>query len=296
MNLQNSGAEEIETLSEYLTREIITRSLNPKYIEGMLESGFEGVSQLSDFVENLWGWEDTNPDLISDDVWSQVYKTYVADSKLSSALKESNPYAYQSMTARMLETARQGHWEASDEVLENLASEYAESVVEKGVACCHHTCGNPTLNNYVSGLVSVPGFSEAIQEATSSESSQQSSGSSSSNGHDHNTGNPTVVSKKSASASTSSNQTSTASSEGSSGNQTSQVSDAGYGTDASEPVPEIRKSADINYVEGYEMQKEEPVGNAKNEGFSFSGSDIFGILFVVVAVGGIYLGFYKKKL
>jgi cobaltochelatase CobN len=35
---------------------------------------------------------------------------------------------------------------------------------------------------------------------------------------------------------------------------------------------------------------------ADNSGFSFSGSDIFGILFVVAAVGGIYLGFYKKKM
>lgn len=293
MNLQNSGAEEIETLSEYLTREIITRSLNPKYIEGMVESGFEGVGQLSDFVENLWGWEDTNPDLISDDVWNKVYETYVADSELSSSLKETNPYAYQSLTARMLETARQGNWKASDEVIESLASEYAESVVEEGVACCHHTCGNPTLNNYVAGLVSVPGFSEAIEKATSSESSQHSSesSSSSSGGHDHDTGKATVVSQYS----TASNQTSEARSEASSGNQSSQVSDAGYGTDTSDPAPEIQKSADTNYVEGYEMQKES-VEETENEGFSFSGSDIFGILFVVVAVGGIYLGFYKKKL
>jgi len=294
MNLQNPGDEKIETLSEYLTREIITRSLNPKYIEGMLESGFEGVSQLSDFVENLWGWEATNPDLVSDDVWNQVYETYVADSELSSALKENNPYAYQSMTARMLETARQGSWDAPDEVIESLATEYAESVVEEGVACCHHTCGNPTLNNYVAGLVSVPGFSEAIEEATSSESSQQSSESDSGSSHhsSHSTGNATVIPK----ASSSSNQTSKSTSSESVGNQTSQQSsDSGYGVDSSEPAPEIQKSADSNYVEGYEMQKdsaEEP----DNSGFSFSGSDIFGILFVVAAVGGIYLGFYKKKM
>jgi cobaltochelatase CobN len=195
----------------------------------------------------------------------------------------------------MLETARQGNWKASDEVIESLASEYAESVVEEGVACCHHTCGNPTLNNYVSGLVSVPGFSEAIEKATSGESSQQSSESSSSDSssghHDHGTGKAALVSKDS----TVSNQTYKESSEVSSSNQTSQDSDAGYGTDTSEPAPEIQKSADSNYVEGYEMQKdsaEEP----ESEGFSFSGSDIFGILFVLAAVGGIYLGFYKKKM
>ncbi|MCC4765552.1 cobaltochelatase subunit CobN [Methanosarcina sp. DH1] len=295
MNLQNSGSEEIETLSEYLTREIITRSLNPKYIEGMLESGFEGVSQLSEFVENLWGWEDTNPDLISDDVWTQVYETYIADSELSSELKESNPYAYQSMTARMLETARQGNWEASDEVIESLATEYAESVVEDGVACCHHTCGNPTLNSYVAGLVSVPGFTEEIEKATSSESSQQSnesssSDSSSSSSHDHDTGKATVVSE----TSTTSNQTMSTSSEESYSNQSSQASDTGYGVDSPEAAPEIQNSADSDYVEGYEMQKE-VTEDAEKGNFSFSGSDVFGIIFVVAAVGGIYLGFKKKK-
>ena len=292
MNLQNSGDEEIETLSEYLTREIITRVLNPKSIEGMLGSGFEGVSQLADYVENLWGWEKTNPDLVSDDIWNKVYETYVVDSELSSALKETNSYAYQSMTARMLETALEGNWEASDEVLENLATEYAESVVENGVACSHHTCGNPTLNSYVAGLVSVPGFSEAIEEATSSETSQESSEtSSSSSSGGHGTGEATVVSKESMS----SNQTVKANSKGLDSNQTSQTSDAGYGVDSPESAPEIRNSADSDYVEGYEMQKES-VDKAENGDFSFSGADIVGILFVVVTMGGIYIGFRKKKM
>jgi cobaltochelatase CobN len=293
MNLQNSGDEELETLSKYLTREIITRSLNPKYVEGMLGSGFEGVSQLSDFVENLWGWEKTNPDLISDDIWNQVYEAYVSDPELSSALKETNSYAYQSITARLLETALEGNWAASDETLESLATEYAESVVEDGVACCHHTCGNPTLNSYVAGLVSVPGFTEAIEKATSSESSQQSSEDSSSgesSSHsDHDTGKATVVSKDS----TASNQSS--SSEKSASNQTVQNSNAGYDIDSPESAPEIRNTADSSYVEGYEMQKES-VEETENGDFSFSGSDIVGILFVVVAVGGIYLGFRKKKI
>ena len=117
---------------------------------------------MSDFLENLWGWEALNPDLISDDVWNQVYGTYVGDSELSDWLKDNNPYAYQSMTARMLDTALKGNWDASDEVLKSLATEYAESVVNDGVTCCHHTCGNPLLNEYVNGLVSVPGFSDAI--------------------------------------------------------------------------------------------------------------------------------------
>lgn len=44
------------------------------------------------------------------------------------------------------------------------------------------------------------------------------------------------------------------------------------------------------------MQKEDTVAEEESGGFSFSGSDIVEILFVVVAVGGIYIGFCKKKM
>ena len=42
------------------------------------------------------------------------------------------------------------------------------------------------------------------------------------------------------------------------------------------------------------MQKES-AEEKESGGMSFSGADIAGVLFVVVAVGGIYLGFKKKK-
>ena len=137
----------------------------------------------------------------------------------------------------MLETARKGNWDASDEVLESLAAEYAESVVEDGVTCCHHTCGNPLLNSYVSGMVSVPGFSEAIEEATQESLKQEEPEKHSSSG---NKGSSTPVIQSSGSS-----------------NQTVQKSDSGYGTDSLRTcVPKFRTRAEPDYVEGYEMQKD----------------------------------------
>ena len=274
-NMLTGGDEKTETLGKFLTRETHSRYFNPKWIEGMQEHGYAGAREMSDFVENLWGWEATNPNLISDDMWNQVYQTYVADQELSGWIEQNNPYAYQSMTARMLETARKGNWDASDEVLESLATEYAESVVEDGVTCCHHTCGNPLLNSYVSGMVSVPGFSEAIEKATQESLKQEEPEKHSSSG---NKGNSTPVIQSSGSS-----------------NQTARQSDSGYGTDLSKAGPEIQSSSNPNYVEGYEMQN----GSTKatgNGGVSFSGSDIIGVSVVVLAAGGIYLGFFRKKI
>jgi cobaltochelatase CobN len=265
-------------MQEYLSKDLRARYFNDKWIEGMKNSGYSGGSMMSDFVNNLFGWEVSDPELVDDTVWQDVYETYVNDPSMKEWFKKNNPNAYQSVTARMLEAVRHDYWKPSEDVVENLAKEYEESVAENGVSCCHHTCGNPLLNEFVSGTVSVPGYAEQIETATkakdleTTEETQSSSGSH----HDHNTGNATVVPKTSSSS-----------------NQTSQDLSGGYGTDTSKPEPEVKKSADTDYVEGYEMQKdsaEEP----ENNGVSFSGSDIFGILFVVVAAGGIYLGIRKK--
>lgn len=154
-----------------------------------------------------------------------------------------------------------------------------ESVVESGVTCCHHTCGNPLLDEFVSGIASVPGYSEQLDAATQAKTPEtteetQSSRSSSS----HSTGNATVVSKESTSS-----------------NQTTQDSEVGYGMDSPESSSSSpEKSADSDYVEGYEMQRD-PV-EEESGGMSFSGSDVVGVLFVIVAVGGIYLGMRKKKM
>lgn len=275
----NSDGAQMLGMQEYLSKDLRARYFNDKWIEGMKNSGYSGGSMMSEFVDNLFGWEVSDPDLVDDTVWQDVYETYVNDPSMKEWFKQNNPSAYQSVTARMLEAVRHDYWTPSDDVIESLAKEYEESVAENGASCCHHTCGNPLLHEFVSGKVSVPGYSEQIEAATKAETletTEKTQSSSSGSHHDHNTGNATVVPKTSSSS-----------------NQTSQESDGGYGTDTSEPDPGVQKSSDTDYVEGYEMQKdsaEEP----DNSGFSFSGSDVIGILFVVVVAGGIYLGMRKR--
>lgn len=128
-----------------------------------MEYDYAGAREFAKFTENMWGWDVMTPDMVTDSDWDEIYEIYVND-KYDLGTKEffntSNPYAYQAMTARMLETVRKGYWDASDEVVQSLAKEYVESVVENGVTCCHHTCGNPLLDEYVQGLLSVAGVSE----------------------------------------------------------------------------------------------------------------------------------------
>ena len=288
VNLQDLSDAEIQTLQTYLTNELYARYLNPSWIAGMQLSGFEGAREMAEFLENLWGWEALSPDLISDDVWDSVYSTYIDDAEVSDWLKENNPYAYQSMTARMLETGRKNGWEMSQDTLNNLIREYVESVVENGVTCCHHTCGNAMLDDFVQGNMQAAGVSletqkaykQMIFEATLREDDdlvQQQFDASSLK-----TADSSLNSVQRAMASGSSNQTTTSES-------------GGAALNSAKPVDDAPKSTSDNYVEGYEMTQESVNNPDSTSSLSFSSSDIIASVFVVGTVGAIYLGFWRRR-
>ncbi|MBU1056042.1 MAG: cobaltochelatase subunit CobN [Proteobacteria bacterium] len=179
------GQGHIEPISATIGRELRSRYLNPKWIEGMKKEKYAGARAMADFLENMWGWQVTTPKAIDKTKWEQTYEVYVED-KYGQDIKEffnrENPWAYQSMTARMLEAARKGYWKADEKIKKKLAAEYAVNVVEKGVACCDHTCNNPMLNQMVVQIISLPGvlspeivekFKLAVEQAAGKALDQQ---------------------------------------------------------------------------------------------------------------------------
>jgi cobaltochelatase CobN len=69
----------VSSLSVVIHRELRTRYLNPKWIEGMRGEGYAGTREISNFMEHLWGWDATMPDLITESMWQQVYEAYKGD-------------------------------------------------------------------------------------------------------------------------------------------------------------------------------------------------------------------------
>lgn len=157
---QKAGQVKVEDMAATLGRELRSRYLNPKWIEGMQKEDYAGARAMSNFVEYLWGWQVTTPDKVDAAMWQQIHEVYVED-KYGRELKEffnrASPWAYQSITARMLEAVRKEYWQADEQTRKKLATEYAVNVVEKGVACCDHTCNNPLLNQMVVSIISLPG-------------------------------------------------------------------------------------------------------------------------------------------
>jgi len=286
-NQRDIDCAKIETLNHFLSKDLRSRYLNPTWIEGMKEHGYDGTRYMDAFIGNMGLWDTVMPDLITDSMWDEVYETYVLDQYnigVSDYLKETNPYAYQSMTANMLNSIHRSDWHVSDDVVRNLVKEYVESVVEEGVTCCHHTCGNPTLNEYIEGMMSVAGLSaediekyrHLMDEATGRQTEQSTT--------------ETVVDGSSSSSTWRRFQSSR------SGNESTDAG-SGAGMDT-ELKPEAGAGGEgasnpSDYVEGYEMQDESAQPSDAGP-MSFSGADFLGMLIVVLAAGAIYIGFRRR--
>ena len=150
----------IEDIERTIGRELRSRYLNPKWIEGMKQENYAGAREVAKFAEYMWGWQVTTPFAVDAAKWEQTYQVYVRDKynlDLKAFFDEHNPWARQSVSARMLEAVRKQYWDAPETIRKDLARTYATSVIEKGLACCDHTCNNPALNQMVVNIVSLPG-------------------------------------------------------------------------------------------------------------------------------------------
>jgi len=160
-NQQDPDAAHIEDIEKTLGKELRARYLNPKWIEGMKKENYAGAREMNRFVEHMWGWQVVTPFAIDGTKWEQVYEVYIED-KYGLDLKEffdkHNPWAQQSIAARMLEADRKKYWEAPEEMKKKLSRTYAMNVIENGVACCEHTCNNPMLQQFVANIISLYGL------------------------------------------------------------------------------------------------------------------------------------------
>lgn len=151
-NTRNPSKPAMTSMDEFIGTEFRSRYVNPTWIEGMKKEGYAGAGEMRAFVENLWGWKATTPELIDDAMWRETFSVYVEDKHrlgLKEFFEKESPFAYQDMTARMLETIRKGYWNADDATRARLLKEYVESVKRHGASCAEHTCGNPRLLEFV---------------------------------------------------------------------------------------------------------------------------------------------------
>jgi magnesium chelatase subunit H len=135
---QTQGAGTVRTLSEQVALETQTRMLNPKWYEGMLEHGYEGVRQIEVHITNTMGWSATTGQ-VAPWVYEKLTKTFVLDKGMRDRLAALNATASAKVANRLIEAHERRYWQPDPETLAALrrAGEELEDRVEgvlQGVA------------------------------------------------------------------------------------------------------------------------------------------------------------------
>ncbi|MEQ8494896.1 MAG: magnesium chelatase subunit H, partial [Gammaproteobacteria bacterium] len=110
---QTQGDAAVRTLADQVALETRTRMLNPKWYEGMLAHGFEGVRSIEAQLTNTLGWSATTGQ-VAPWIYQQISQTFILDEAMRERLAALNPGASARLANRLLEAQERAYW-APDE-------------------------------------------------------------------------------------------------------------------------------------------------------------------------------------
>ncbi|PVZ71567.1 cobaltochelatase subunit CobN [Pelagibaculum spongiae] len=158
--IQHASAEKarLDPLQLALTSELRGRFFNPQWIKPLMKQGYAGARTMgSEFIEYLWGWQVTSPEMIKSWVWDEVKAVYIDDQLqlgLDDFLQQGhNQQVTSNILAVMLIAAQKGFWQTDQQTLKQLANQFAESIVKNGIPGSGHTHANhpiyQNIQNYL---------------------------------------------------------------------------------------------------------------------------------------------------
>lgn len=116
---------QVRSLSETVRLDARTKLLNPKWYEGMLNHGYEGVRELSKRLVNTMGWSAT-AGAVDNWIYEDTNATFIQDEAMRQRLMNLNPHSFRKVVATLLEVNGRGYWETSESNLELLRELYQE--------------------------------------------------------------------------------------------------------------------------------------------------------------------------
>lgn len=156
------------TLGEEVKRETRTTLLNPQWMQGMA-STVGGWNQMSQNFENLMktmlttqNYQESltgksvevdsggnNAGIIGNGLLKELAENLI-DSPYMIIDAQYKSYSWQSMAGWLLTSDMYGYWTNDDQNLKKkLLQKYVDNANRYGVACCHHTCGNINLHDWI---------------------------------------------------------------------------------------------------------------------------------------------------
>jgi cobaltochelatase CobN len=102
------------TAARFIADELRSRQLNPHWIGEMQKEGYAGTLAVLDTVNNLFGWQVTDPGSVRAAQWQALHDTYVRDVRgldVNAWFEGHNPSAQVQLIQRMREAIARGYWQ-----------------------------------------------------------------------------------------------------------------------------------------------------------------------------------------
>ncbi len=115
--------DRLASLEQMVRLESRAKLLNPKWYEGMMGHGYEGVREIEIRVSNTYGWSAT-ADAIEGWIYDDIAGTFLLDEEMRERLARANPHATAGIARRLLEAESRGFWDADDETIDHLRELY----------------------------------------------------------------------------------------------------------------------------------------------------------------------------
>lgn len=168
LDIRNKNNLVTSTMSQEVSKEVMGTITNPQWLQ-MITSSIGGWNQLAQNFENMIKTifttqnyaEDengkaihqtnrgNNTGAISAELFTNVVKTMVY-SEYIIADADYKSFSVQSILGWTMTMAMNNYWKTNDNTLiRDMIQKYVNAANKYGVACCHHTCGNVNLHEWI---------------------------------------------------------------------------------------------------------------------------------------------------
>ncbi|MDP3878386.1 MAG: cobaltochelatase subunit CobN [Methylobacter sp.] len=164
-NMRDPNKTKLETAEKFMAKELRAVYHHPNWVKEMQKEGYSGTLKMLDVVNNFWGWQTMDKNIVRNDQWQEFHETYVKDKyKLGTRewFEKSNPTALAQITERMIEAIRKDYWQADEQTKRELVEVYQEIAKQHDVQT-----SNETFKAYVAELAQGYGISANADSAAS---------------------------------------------------------------------------------------------------------------------------------
>ncbi|MDR2213010.1 MAG: cobaltochelatase subunit CobN, partial [Pseudomonadales bacterium] len=105
-NMRDPQRAKLDTAEHFMATELRAVYQHPRWAAEMKEEGYSGTLKMLDVVNNFWGWQAMDRNIVRDDQWQEFNEIYVKDRYnlgLREWFEQNNPAALAQITERMLE-------------------------------------------------------------------------------------------------------------------------------------------------------------------------------------------------